>query len=303
MFLIPLGPMKIRFIFFSLIFFIPFLSSYAVYGMSGGALLTNNDTALRSVVGLYAYDSKTNESTHCTGTIISRRTIITAAHCLVLNSVPATEVIIGFGLFPFRALFDGSAVDNPDSYRRTTQFVIHPDYNKKLSEAQQIGSDVALIFLPENSSFPSFAKPLDLIYPYTLPVQPDSFLVYGVGRPHAFDSKVHTGDLVFRRGHFSTIKSASEIVADLNLLRIDAVDGNIFENFGVAHSPFILAKGVGAQTHGGDSGSGLIQNYYGTLRVVGVLKGDLSLNEKNYATIFANLHEPKMNQWIRRLLR
>jgi Trypsin len=286
----------------SLIFIIILYSSFA-FGMAGGLVLLQSDPAARSVLGIYIIDRVKKTGNLCTGTIVGRQTVLTAAHCFDDIGPKDADITLAFGSMPYLVLINKAAQQNPENYRRTSLFVVNPNYKSKGPLAQKLANDVALIFLNLNESFPSGYQSLSVINAYTLSNQPEKAFVNGVGRESSTDAEADPAKLVFKTDVFETLRDVNQILREVNAREASQISDNILQDFGSSNAPFYLVRSNRAVLHKGDSGSALIQNYYGSLRVVGVLKGSLSLGGKEMGSAFTNLHQPTLNRWVHNNIR
>jgi hypothetical protein len=273
---------------------------HSAFAMSGGLEPHPSDPILSSVVGLYSYNHVTRLGTSCTGTIIGSQTIITAAHCLIFDGPADIEVFISSGVQPFKILFQAAESGDRTSYARTKNFLPHPKYNPASKSRESLGYDVALLFLDSPQMMPMGLKPINLIHPYTLSQLPERGRVFGAGSgsgPRGLENVFEEQRTLI--GSFEITKDVTKIMAAVDIQSPDQIEEGWLTNFNQPQSSFILATPTHAHLQKGDSGSGLIQDYYGTPRLIGVYKGQLTINEKSAGHSFANLHEPALNRWVR----
>lgn len=257
-------------------FFSLFLSSSFSFGMSGGVEVKNNDPLISSIIALHILNLEAKTSAGCIGTIISPKAILTAAHCLKdLKNVKKFEITITTTNKPYTYLFD------PLVQRfKTKKYSVYPPYLKSISTNEKVSSDVAVIHL-DNEVFPSFFRPIPLIYSGAIYLLPKAFQIYALGHPNT--GQVSVRDLIFRKDNFDLVTNPSVLTP---------TEGGFFL---VNHSKTELQKG--------DSGSSALTNRYGIPTVIGVHSGHYFLDETHIGNSFVNLNEPELNKWVRSQLR
>lgn len=256
-------------------FYILFFSSFS-FGMLGGVEVRPEDPLLGSFVGIYSNNIVSNLASKCTGTIISKKVVITAAHCLVhLIGSKNYEIKISTTHNPYSFL-----VDPLVKHFKTKKFKIFPKYLKYSDINEKASSDIAIITLEQDEFLPN-QRALPLIFSGALENLPLGFQVYAAGSPH----------LRFRKQNFNLVPHLKFQLHD-PLKLYTGVNGGFFI---VDHPNTTLQDG--------DSGSSALTNRYGVPTVIGVLGGSYSLGDKAIGFNFANLNEPELNKWVKSQLR
>ncbi|MFN9067085.1 MAG: trypsin-like serine protease [Bdellovibrionales bacterium] len=279
------------------------LFSLPVFSMSGGYSLTSNSPASQSVLGIYIYDKTTKKGGLCTGTIVGHQTVITAAHCFEYINSKSVDIVLAFGNQPYLVLDQSTTERNPEHFRRTTHFLVNPKYKPKSPLLEKLASDVALVFLNPNESFPRGYTSLPVVHAYTLNEQPAKAIVNGVGRDRSDDTAIDSSRLIFKTDVFSLVRDVNQLLHELKIDNPKLVSDNALSSFGSPVAPFFLVRSETAALQKGDSGSALIQNYFGTYRVFGIHKGGFIVGGRDMGSAFTNLHQPQLNRWVHNNIR
>lgn len=255
--------------------FLTFLNSIS-FAMLGGFEVKPNDLLLSSFVKIYTYNKDSNLNGFCTGTIVGKKSVLTAAHCLkhLLGSknyeiiLKATHVPFGFQINPLVQKF------------RTKKFSIYENYLNHSDLNERGSSDLAIITL-EDGIFWLSQKPLPIISPGSIDQLPNTFQIYASGDP----------DLNFRKQNF-------------NLISLDKFQIHDPLNFytGV-NGGFFLVDHPETKLLPGDSGCTALAYRFGRPTVVGVLSGRYTLNGNLIGYSFANLNNVELNKWVRSQIR
>lgn len=116
-------------------------SAVSDFGIIGGIGLDGNSWVAKNAVYLFFHKPNcegTNCASSCTGTLVDRNVVLTAAHCVDKATVPS-QVAVVFSAEPFEEAKRGTV---KPLIRRATEIVIHPDWQVK--EAKSDG-DLALL--------------------------------------------------------------------------------------------------------------------------------------------------------------
>lgn len=159
-------------------------------GVINGRKLTGNGRLGQSLVFLIHELSKGSENASlCTGTLIGRDVVLTAAHCVDggLESTRAERLVMIFGNDPLCAL---SRKDTTRA-RKAEKIVIHPDW----SNGRAGGVDLALVKLVSDA--PAATRTLGVAT--GLPALDDDREIYGAGYGRTTDYEDAEGELPYLR--------------------------------------------------------------------------------------------------------
>nr|BFD64359.1 hypothetical protein BdHM001_30400 [Bdellovibrio sp. HM001] len=193
----------------------------------GGANTTKNDTVSNYVVLIYDNPTKT----YCTGTLIKRNLILTAAHCVGAN---ASDLSLAFGINPLT----GNYV-----LRQAYKTATHDKYKKQNSKDR---NDLGLILMKESA--PSNYRPVELA-DASFPIRKGQvFTAAGYGRIS---------------GKRST---PTDTQGSGQLRHVDLA----IQQFSQDETQFYIDQKIGKGICSGDSGGPALMRYQGKDYVVGV---------------------------------
>uniref|UniRef100_A0A182VR65 Peptidase S1 domain-containing protein n=1 Tax=Anopheles minimus TaxID=112268 RepID=A0A182VR65_9DIPT len=221
-----------------------------------------------------------DEEYQCGGSIIGRRWILTAAHCLTRQNTNETLEVDLFRVYT--GIIDISTIDD-HFYRTADQVIIHRDYNPVMYT-----TDIGLLRLKRNITFNSFIKPVCL---YNRTVDISTFY----GR----EGKV-TGWGFNRNGVISNV---------LNYLEVPVVSQKVcsqrnvqFNGVLAVGESFCAGHADGNSVCNGDSGGGLVFAEGSRYHVRGIVsisaqRRNLLLCDPNQYSVFTDVS--KFLSWIR----
>ncbi|XP_053667496.1 complement C1r subcomponent-like protein [Anopheles marshallii] len=221
-----------------------------------------------------------DEEYQCGGSIIGRRWILTAAHCLTRQNTNETLEVDLFRVYT--GIIDISTIDD-HFYRTTDEVIIHRDYNPVMYT-----TDIGLLRLKRNITYNSFIKPVCL---YNRTVDISTFY----GR----EGKV-TGWGFNRNGVISNV---------LNYLEVPVVSQKMcsqrnvqFNGVLAVGESFCAGHADGNSVCNGDSGGGLVfaeGTHYHVRGIVSISaqRRNLLLCDPNQYSVFTDVS--KFLNWIR----
>lgn len=167
-----------------------YLSESTQAEIHGGETIGSNHDISNSMIyiSVVFINKETNEqeSNDCTGIILDRRHILTAAHCLYTEYASLTTPYVSFST---------DVVNSPAEVIRAERFKIHPEYEKS-SKYDRIGLDIAVIKLTKD--LPLTVKPV-LLDKGTISIEKNRNLwVSGYGRSELegdYDGKLRAASL------------------------------------------------------------------------------------------------------------
>lgn len=283
-----------------------FLNSYA---MVGGQPVLPSENLARSLVGILVEHAAVSQSSYCTGTLLSKKVIITAAHCI--KSETGLTIHVGFSNEPMKAINDGNNILVRFSHRAR----IYPDYLNAKDKFERKLFDVALIYLDEEA--PAWAVSLPLVTPDSLPIFTDKILAVASGSErdsdttpagstsktgsHNKDESESEPDTVLKKAFFYILKDVPTYLAAMHLITQpqDPVIISLQQSTNPNSSTFLTQLQDDQKMAPGDSGSPALVKFDGVDKLLGILSGPLQLNNQDFGMYYVNLHEPKMNHWIR----
>ena len=180
-----------RVVLFSLLFVVQ------AFALIGGIPLTPQEELSKSIVGLWVKHRGINSKIYCSGTLLTPRVILTAAHCIEYDF--QLEITVGFSNEPDKMI----QKKNPEFTRVSHKAIMADDYLKGRTKWDQKQGDVALVFL--DSPAPAWTKPLSLLS-YSLRSYPDQFTAVAAGQDLGADKKAF---MSAKRADFKILKNNS----------------------------------------------------------------------------------------------
>ncbi|XP_053953820.1 serine protease gd-like [Anastrepha ludens] len=210
------------------------------------------------MAAVYRKESVHSLSYICGGTLVSARTVVSAAHCF--HSLAATQFVLFLGRTNLESFSEDGFLT-----RDVERLIAHPDY-KNLPDA-----DIAVLRMTPIGSFNDFIRPICL---WTESTQISR--VVGLSGTVAGWGSNENGQLVSPIAK----KADVEIVSEVDCLRSSAVFSKL-----VSNRTFCAGNRNGVGPCLGDSGSGLILNRNNRWMLRGIVsfgqtkRGQCNLNE------------------------
>ncbi|XP_058055953.1 uncharacterized protein LOC131207359 [Anopheles bellator] len=221
-----------------------------------------------------------DEQYQCGGSIVGRRWILTAAHCLTR---PNTNETLDAGLFRvYAGIIDISTIDD-HLYRTVDMVIVHREYNPVM-----FTTDIGLLRLKRNITYNSFIRPVCL---YNRTVDISGFY----GR----DGKV-TGWGFNREGVISNVLNYLEVpVVSQKVCSQKNVQFNVVLAVGES---FCAGHADGNSVCNGDSGGGLVFDEGSRYYIRGIIsisaqRRNLLICDPNQYSVFTDV--PKFRDWLR----
>nr|BFD61407.1 hypothetical protein BdHM001_00880 [Bdellovibrio sp. HM001] len=213
----------------------------------GGTRIDPMSIPARSTVyvGLAYYkNGRPVQEARCSGVLISKRAILTAAHCVdgaVEVEYEKMQIYVAFGA-------DISVPSNITVWA-TSGVKIHPDYSAEVAFGRRAPRDIAVVTIAKDAPFPFV--PAQILTDYRLLELGENLLVLGYGL-----SSVEPWELA------KNLKSVSLPLA------------------GISHNSLELRGTSEENTCGGDSGGPIFANKNGNYYLVGTLVGEMIKDDR-----------------------
>ncbi|XP_052865530.1 uncharacterized protein LOC128271893 [Anopheles cruzii] len=221
-----------------------------------------------------------DEQYQCGGSIVGKRWILTAAHCLTR---PNTNETLDVGLFRvYAGIIDISTIDD-HLYRTVDMVIVHREYNPVMYT-----TDIGLLRLKRNITYNSFIKPVCL---YNRTVDISGF--------YDRDGKV-TGWGFNREGVISNVLNYLEVpVVSQKVCSQKNVQFNVVLAVGES---FCAGHADGNSVCNGDSGGGLVFDEGSRYYIRGIIsisaqRRNLLICDPNQYSVFTDVS--KFRDWLR----
>lgn len=264
-------------------------TGFKAQALIDGTIVKAQDELSLSAVGFIAQTGKSTTGNYCSGALISRRVILTAAHCF--ESDKDQNIFVGFSNEPAKAIHQKIE----GLHFKTNKVRIHPDYFKSRNVFELSRTDIALIYLEQDA--PTWTRPLKIIESLSINELPRQILLLASGSEDESYSKRLTN---LKTSDFSVMTDLNDYLKTifLKIQNTDIIYQELLASTKAAEGFFMVKNQNESHISTGDSGSPALITINGTPQIVGVLSRFLDVNSIEVGVLYTNLNNPVINSWI-----